>query len=650
MKLNNNVKTLKIGELLTNDKYFIPIYQRNYSWGDEEVNYLIQDLWNAYLNNENKNYYIGSLVVNKKENGDFEVIDGQQRLTTLTLIMHYFCMNNLYENDFTRNVHFEHRKDSDWALEHLESDNIPNVFKNALKSIKKYWAADQKTVDQQKSLADFLLTKVEIIRTEVPEKTDLNHYFEIMNTRGEQLEKHEILKARLMKNLPVKSFEQSLFAKIWDACSDMTQYAVMGIEPELRKNIFGEDWTNIPKPFTEIVDNYKGEEKDTTTDVDSQKNGNGKIDKPSIISLIENYNVKFVQSIQNNKFTNGSFNSVIDFPNFLMHVLRIYLEKSSNDKKVRDISLDEKYLLSYFNEEWDKDDVIKFIDILLSCRYLFDKYVIKSSELDFEYEHWTLRKIIKDKSKSGYDYKNPFYESDDMDKKEKTKSIVMLLSMFHVSNPSRIYKNWLYAVLRWLFNNKDNITPDNYIAFLEKLCDKFYFGNNCQGKDITEIIFDEVEFELKSGDKENWDDGVNVPNFVFNRLDYQLWRFPQSVEFLSEKYKWLTIKNKEAIWKKFRFTFRSSVEHHYPQHPSVGDELESGLNDFGNLYLLSQSKNSSLGNSSPEEKKKHYRNNEYDSLKQAIMMNYNEWTEREIEEHGKEMLKILNQPLSKADF
>ena len=71
MKLNNNVKTLKIGELLTNDKYFIPIYQRNYSWGDEEVNYLIQDLWNAYLNNENKNYYIGSLVVNKKENGDF---------------------------------------------------------------------------------------------------------------------------------------------------------------------------------------------------------------------------------------------------------------------------------------------------------------------------------------------------------------------------------------------------------------------------------------------------------------------------------------------------------------------------------------------------------------------------------------------------
>lgn len=641
MKLNNNVKTLKIGELLTNDKYFIPIYQRNYSWGDEEVNYLIQDLWNAYLNNENKNYYIGSLVVNKKENGDFEVIDGQQRLTTLTLIMHYFCMNNLYENDFTRNVYFEHRKDSDWALEHLESDNIPNVFKNALKSIKKYWAADQKTVDQQKSLAYFLLTKVEIIRTEVPEKTDLNHYFEIMNTRGEQLEKHEILKARLMKNLPVKSFEQSLFAKIWDACSDMTQYAVMGIEPELRKNIFGEDWTNMPKPFTEIVENYKREGKNTTPDVDFQQNGNGVSKEPSIISLIDNYNDKVVQSIQNNKFTNGSFNSVIDFPNFLMHVLRIYLEKSSNDKKVRDISLDEKYLLSYFNEEWDKDDVIKFIDILLSCRYLFDKYVIKSSELDFEYEHWTLRKIIKDKSKSGYDYKNPFYEYDYMDKKEQTKSIIMLLSMFHVSNPSRIYKNWLYAVLRWLFKNKVNITPGNYIDFLEDLCDKFYFGNNCQGKDITEIILDKVEFELNpgDGDKEDWDDGVNVPNFVFNRLDYQLWT----------KYK--------KTYPQFRFTFRSSVEHHYPQHPSEEHGLErlekETLDNFGNLYLLSQSKNSRLSNLTPEAKCTYYQDKNYDSLKQALMMEktkeLNNWKSEEILKHGKEMLEVLNQPLSKAD-
>ena len=651
------VKTLTISDLF-NDKnkcnYIIPIYQRNYAWGDDEISSLLQDIKNACERNkeQDKNYYIGSLVVYCRENGDFEVIDGQQRLTTLTLIMHYLGKLNF------RNVFFEHRDESEQALSNLNSEKLPSNFSQALEIINKgihEWG------DNKTNFAKFLLEKVEIIRTEVPEGTDLNHYFEIMNTRGEQLEKHEILKARLMKKLP-KGIKQSLFAKIWGACSDMSRYVVMGIiEPELRKNIFGEDWTNIPKTFTEIVDNYKGEEKDTTPDVDSQKNGNSESDEPSIISLIGSYNDKIVQSIQNNEFTNGSFNSVIDFPNFLMHVLRIYLEQNPKDKAVRDISLDEKYLLSYFDEEWDKDDVIKFIDVLLSCRYLFDKYVIKSSTLRAEDEHWSLWKIIKGKS-SNYYYKNTFgsdkSESNDTDTNKQTKNAIMLLSMFHVSNPSRIYKNWLYAVLRWLFKNKDNITPDNYVDFLEDLCDKFYFGNNCQGKDITDIILDkvEVEFEFNLGSKESseykkyWDRGVNVPNFVFNRLDYQLWKLPgEKVKDFLKNDGWLTENTKNAIWKKFRFTFRSSVEHHYPQHPIDGQRIED-VDMFGNLYLLSQSKNSRLNNLTPVAKRDIIKPwNNCDSLKQVIMMSHDKWGEDEIKVHGEKMLTILNQPLSKAN-
>ena len=349
-----------------------------------------------------------------------------------------------------------------------------------------------------------------------------------------------------------------------------------------------------------------------------------------------------------------------------MHVLRIYLEmfdkcKYSTQNDPCNVSLDEKLLLKSFEGKFEgKPKKVRiFIYTLLVCRYLFDLYVIKSNMIRTDYENWSLWKIVK--GKSGYYYKNSFGSYKDvsvdnsLDKNDDealndadpTKKAVMLLSMFHVSNPSRIYKNWLYAVLRWLFKNKDNITFDSYVDFLKELCDKFYFGNNCQGEDITDIILGK---EINFSSNEEWNGGVLVPNFVFNRLDYQLWELStEKVKKLLKNNEWLTDNTKDAIWKKFRFTFRSSVEHHYPQHPSVGDELESGLNDFGNLYLLSQSKNSSLGNSSPEEKKKHYSNNEYDSLKQAIMMNYNEWTEREIEEHGKEMLEILNQPLSKAN-
>ena len=548
-----------------------------------------------------------------------------------------------------RNVSFEHREESEQALSNLNSEKLPSNFSQALKTIKKIideWG------NNKDKIVKFLLDKVEIIRTEVPEGTDLNHYFEIMNTRGEQLEKHEILKARLMKVLPTP-IEQSLFAKIWDSCSDMSRYVVMGFDSELREVILGGDWRKARGFFKTILNENSG------------KPENPREPKNSIVELI-NAEVKIEKKEQSQDKYDGEFTSVIDFPNFLMHVLRIYLEmfdkcKYSTQNDPCNVSLDEKLLLKSFEGKFEEKPkkVRIFIYTLLVCRYLFDLYVIKSNMIRTDYENWSLWKIVK--RKSSYYYKNVFGD-DGLDKNDDealndadpTKKALMLLSMFHVSNPSRIYKNWLYAVLRWLFKNKDNITPDNYVDFLEDLCDKFYFGNNCQEKDITDIILGKEKIDFSSNNKK-WNDGVLVPNFVFNRLDYQLWKLfqeqeqEQKVEILSENDKWLTIKNKEAIWKKFRFTFRSSVEHHYPQHPSVGDELESGLNDFGNLYLLSQSKNSSLGNSSPEEKKKHYRNNEYDSLKQAIMMNYNEWSEREIEEHGKEMLEILNQSLSKAN-
>ena len=625
------VKTLTISDLFNDENkcnYIIPIYQRNYAWGDDEISSLLQDIKNACEKNkeQDKNYYIGSLVVYRRENDDFEVIDGQQRLTTLTLIMHHL------DKLVFRNVCFEHRDESEQALSNLTSETLPSNFSQALKTIKKVideWG------NNKDEIVKFLLDKVEIIRTEVPEGTDLNHYFEIMNTRGEQLEKHEILKARLMKELPT-AIEQSSFAKIWDACSDMSRYVVMGLDSELRKVIFGNDWQKTPRVFwKEIL---------RVADELNRGKGNKEEDGKKIEDLLKiNKKIEIKDGYLEDKY-DGAFTSVIDFPNFLMHVLRIYLEEYNKDQDfTQNVSLDEKFLLKSYEESFKDNDkeVRKFIFVLFTCRYLFDRYVIKSSTIRTGEENWSLWKIMR--SSSNYYYKNSFSDNtenknDDEELKDSdpTKKAVMLLSMFHVSNTSHSYKNWLYAVLRWLFKNKDNIMHDNYVDFLEKLCDKFYFGNNCQGKDITEIILDKVEFELNSGDKENWDDGINVPNFVFNRLDYQLWT----------KYK--------NTYPQFRFTFRSSVEHHYPQHPSEEHGLErlekKTLDNFGNLYLLSQSKNSRLSNLPPEAKLTYYPNGDYDSLKQALMMEktkeLNNWKAEEILKHGEDMWALLNTPIS----
>lgn len=87
--INTQVRTLCVKDLCNNDKYIVPIYQRNYAWGKDEIELLIQDILEALNKNESKNYYIGSLVVSKRKDG-YEVIDGQQRLTTLKLLLSYY--------------------------------------------------------------------------------------------------------------------------------------------------------------------------------------------------------------------------------------------------------------------------------------------------------------------------------------------------------------------------------------------------------------------------------------------------------------------------------------------------------------------------------------------------------------------------------
>ena len=77
--------TAPLGKLF-NNKLIIPDYQRNYCWEDKQVN----DLWNSLIeipNDDNSAYHLGTIILQKKEDGTYAVIDGQQRLVTLSLIV-----------------------------------------------------------------------------------------------------------------------------------------------------------------------------------------------------------------------------------------------------------------------------------------------------------------------------------------------------------------------------------------------------------------------------------------------------------------------------------------------------------------------------------------------------------------------------------
>src|SRR5690606_37061213 len=78
---------------LFGENFFIPDYQRGYRWKPEQVNNLLDDIWDfafpshSYKKGENEFYCLQPIVVRKSEDEKFEVIDGQQRLTTIYLIL-----------------------------------------------------------------------------------------------------------------------------------------------------------------------------------------------------------------------------------------------------------------------------------------------------------------------------------------------------------------------------------------------------------------------------------------------------------------------------------------------------------------------------------------------------------------------------------
>lgn len=87
--MSEAVKLLTIEQLLSQeDHYLIPVYQRNYAWGGVEIGQLVQDLYKAFEQDKDKDkaYYLGTLVVHHRADGRYEVIDGQQRLTTLHIL------------------------------------------------------------------------------------------------------------------------------------------------------------------------------------------------------------------------------------------------------------------------------------------------------------------------------------------------------------------------------------------------------------------------------------------------------------------------------------------------------------------------------------------------------------------------------------
>ncbi|WP_296315176.1 DUF262 domain-containing protein [Winogradskyella sp. UBA3174] len=639
------ISTLNIQQLFDGSNYIIPIYQRNFAWEEAQIVQLIQDIYDS----ETENYYLGSLVVFKKEINSknyFETIDGQQRLTTLNILLSVLKHEYKEENNINYkgcNLSFYSRDISSKTLAALyDHGNMETSLIQDTAMINAYNIIVRKLFElfgngKNNALQKFIFdlsSKVKIMRVEVPENTDLNHYFEVMNNRGEQLEKHEILKAKCL-NVLSKSDDaendRKTFSEIWEACSQMDRYVQYAYHIDYRKSIFGIDWDNLPQDFEEI--------KKKTISV-NLKDTEGEND--ALINIIKKPEVDRPEKKGLEDDGQAQFTTVVSFSNFLLHVLRVSYGRNVqlDDKKL--IQEFEKYLFEDNNLEEKIEAVREFGYDLLKCKFLFDQYIVKRAFRN-GYDNWALLKLKKQKNENRGYYVGTFGEEDGST--FENKKLVMLLSMFHVSFPQTMYKHWLTGALNYLYDAEEQIQASNYIQYLEKMSDAFFFDRlNSIELDYFDIIFENKcniqNRELTDEDIENnLNNGTNVQNFIFNRLDYLLWKnFEANIEKVSDRDSKYCNLNTNT----FEFAFRSSVEHYAPQHPKNGLPAFSNVDNLGNLCLISRSKNSELSNYAPYSKKEHYYEQKtIESLKQRLMMCYLEWNEDTVNEHQENMITVL---------
>lgn len=604
--MTDSIKRFTLEELSgSTDKYIVPLYQRAYAWTQKEIRQLIDDV-NDF---DEEQYYLGSLIVHKREDA-FEVIDGQQRLTTLYLL--FTVLDKQPKNDFLK---FECREKSNYTLKNLKNPDINDEFvEYSLINGKRIFEEFFNTPDAPTKEEFFnKLSKVIINRIEVPENTDLNRYFEIMNTRGEQLEQSDIVKANLMKNLD--EADQNAFAVIWNAVSDMSGYVQMHFSKNIREKLFLQKWEILQDDAIEII-------KHVESRADSEVGS-------TISDILKD---GWISNETDDSDADGRirFESIIEFPFFLLHVLKIYVcqhdIKTDGGASVIGELLDDKKLIVSFEsvmgglngqsiskKEFSRD----FIILLLKCRFLFDKFIIKrDTPLNDDKSVWSIKSLStseRGSNKKAYYFDTKFNNKNERDRHAEA---IMIQSALRVSYTSPKVMHWITELLTKIIELNDGQSGE-IVNTAEKIacraCKSYIEDNNRVSND-----------------------GVNTPHIVFNYLDYLLW------EKEKDKYK------------DFVFEFRNSVEHWYPQHPSQQTFQEwNDVNRFGNLCLLQREVNSKFSNMSPLSKKNTWKDKiNSGSLKLRVMADNTiddyKWKNGDCEKHETEMLNILNERIMRC--
>lgn len=517
-------KKLTLHEIVEQDLRFnIPIYQRLYVWGEEQVTTLMGDLHNAFKQKADK-FYLGGIMLSEN-NEKFDLIDGQQRFTTLWLLgkllgydLSRFTHTKINKIDVAR-ISFSVR---DFANSYFNSNGqVLSLSNNEMEELKQIDEAKhiidkylKEEIPERKEFSKYIFENVLFIATEMPPETDENKVFEAMNNRGIQLQQHEILKTRLLKLISDNALRNK-YSLLWDACSIMDNYLERNIKVVANlqwKNLFQntdeeEKTIELPDNILDRIGKSDLEEAVTLQDVlkDELSGDDNKI--------LEEASRK---TPKEGEYDGGNVRSIINFPMLLLHTLRIYeyrYEKLNNPDLSTEVKGKELIKIfeskSYFKES---KDVEKFIMLLWNIRKQFDRFVIKwvSNEDDTNEAHLIKRL---------YQNKTAFQRIE-----PKTNEAFALLQSMLYHSQQIITLYWLTPFLNKLLDCQD---IDELFIYLEHLDNEMFCNEKRDlrtmsykllGKTIDDLngSSEYVEQELKAHK------GTAYPSYWFYKLEYVL--------------------------------------------------------------------------------------------------------------------------------
>jgi hypothetical protein len=239
-----------IRKVFSDDFVFtIPLYQRPYAWTTEQAEEMLEDFI-TFLGDDNEPieevnpYFLGSIVLIKEDTPDAQVVDGQQRLTTLTILLAALraSVPTEHANDLTTFLYQKgslisgtpnryrltlRERDQDFFKKYIQdegginklkdlspvglSDSQQNIKENGLRFL---WRLEKLPEPQRVRLAQFIVTRCFLVVVSTPDLDSAYRIFSVLNDRGLDLSLPDILKADIIGKIPEQ--KQEAYSSKWE--------------------------------------------------------------------------------------------------------------------------------------------------------------------------------------------------------------------------------------------------------------------------------------------------------------------------------------------------------------------------------------------------------------------------------------------------